>query len=157
MKVKRQSSWTAILILFVVTGCTTGTEINQNANSNANSSANANASRASNTNAAATATPATTSTPGAAARNVDVTLTEFKIEMPSSVKAGSTSFRVSNKGTVEHNFEVEGQGLEKKFEANLKPGETKTLIVDLKPGTYEVYCPVGNHGARGMTLKLIVE
>jgi hypothetical protein len=62
---------------------------------------------------------------------------------------------VSNKDSVEHNFEVEGQGVEKKFEANLKPGETRTLQSDLKLGTYEVHCP-SRQPARGMTLKLIV-
>ncbi len=77
--------------------------------------------------------------------------------MPSSVPAGPVAFVVTNQGTVEHNFEVEGEGIEEEFEENLTPGETKTLTVDLMPGTYEVYCPVGNHEDEGMTTELAVE
>jgi uncharacterized cupredoxin-like copper-binding protein len=38
----------------------------------------------------------------------------------------------------------------------LNPGETKTLLVELKPGTYEVYCPVPGHKPHGMSLDLTV-
>ncbi len=96
-------------------------------------------------------------TPAAEGQTVNVTLTEFRIEMPSSVPAGPVSFVVTNQGAVEHNFEVEGEGLEEEFDENLKPGETKTLTLDLAPGTYEVYCPVGNHEDQGMMTELAVE
>ncbi len=87
---------------------------------------------------------------------VAVTETEFTIEMPDTLPAGPIVFRVTNAGTVEHNFEVEGQGIEEEFEENLRPGETKELRLDLRAGTYEVYCPVGNHKDRGMSLELTV-
>ena len=59
-------------------------------------------------------------------------------------------------GTIEHNFEVEGQGIEEELPENLAPGATGTLTVDLAPGTYEVYCPVGNHEDEGMRVELTV-
>jgi uncharacterized cupredoxin-like copper-binding protein len=31
------------------------------------------------------------------------------------------------------------------------------MQVDLKPGTYEVYCPVANHKGKGMEMKLTVK
>jgi len=80
---------------------------------------------------------------------VEVKLTEFSIAMPTTVPPGPVTFSVTNAGTMEHNFEVEGQGLEKKFETNLKPGETQSLRVDLPAGTYTIYCPVDDHKARG--------
>ena len=86
----------------------------------------------------------------------EVGLTEYQIEMPTSLSAGSQTFRVTNNGTTEHNFEVEGQGIEQEFETNLSPGETQTMQLDLAPGTYEVYCPVGNHRDQGMELQLTV-
>ena len=99
-----------------------------------------------------------TATPGATpeANVVQVELTEFEIRMPNELPAGSTTFEVTNIGAIEHNFEVEGQGIEREFEENLQPGENGTLQVDLEAGTYEVYCPVGNHAERGMRLELSV-
>ena len=102
-------------------------------------------------------TPAA-ATPGATpeANVVQVELTEFEIRMPNELPAGSTTFEVTNIGSIVHNFEVEGQGIEREFEENLQPGETKTMTVDLEAGTYEVYCPVGDHAERGMRLELTV-
>jgi plastocyanin len=87
---------------------------------------------------------------------VTVSLTEFAIDMPTEIPAGPTTFAVTNNGTVDHNFEVEGEGIEEEFEANLAPGETQTLELDLEPGTYEVYCPVGDHRDQGMETELTV-
>ncbi len=87
---------------------------------------------------------------------VDVTLVSFQIEMPASLPAGPTTFTITNNGTHEHSFEVAGNGIEEKLEANLQPGESGTLEVDLPPGTYEVYCPVADHKDQGMLVELTV-
>lgn len=137
-------------------------------NANAGARANTNAGGANtagantagaNTGAGANASaPANAGTPSAAAgQTVEVKLTEFKVEMPASVSAGPTTFRVTNAGKAEHSFEIEGQGVEKALDSELGAGETKTLQVDLKPGTYEIYCPVANHKGRGMETKLTVK
>lgn len=88
---------------------------------------------------------------------VDVALVDYDINMPSTLPAGSVVFRVTNQGSGEHNFEVEGQGNEHVFPQNLQPGETQTMQVDLQQGSYEVYCPVGDHRSRGMESDLTVE
>jgi plastocyanin len=85
---------------------------------------------------------------------VEVKLTEFAIAMPTTVPPGPVAFSVTNAGTEEHNFEIEGQGVEKSFDADLKPGETRSLQVELPVGTYAVYCPV--HKERRMRLELKV-
>jgi len=87
---------------------------------------------------------------------VEVKLREFAIEMPLAVPIGPVVFSVTNGGTMDHNFEVEGQGLEERFDTNLKPGETRDLPLDLAAGTYTVYCPVDDHKARGMQVELKV-
>lgn len=87
---------------------------------------------------------------------VEVSLTEYAIDMPTSLPAGTTTFMVTNNGTVAHNFEIEGQGIEEEFEQNLQPGATATMQVDLQPGSYTVYCPVANHREQGMELALTV-
>ncbi|MBW3633014.1 MAG: PQQ-binding-like beta-propeller repeat protein [Chloroflexi bacterium] len=106
--------------------------------------------------ATSAATPAAGATPVPEANMVGVELTEFEIRMPDELPAGETTFEVTNVGSVEHNFEVEGQGIEEEFAENLAPGETKTMTLDLEAGTYEVYCPVGDHAEQGMRLELAV-
>jgi hypothetical protein len=46
--------------------------------------------------------------PAAEARTVQVSLIEYAIEMPTSLPPGPTVFVVTNNGSMEHNFEVEG-------------------------------------------------
>lgn len=94
---------------------------------------------------------------GGEANTVQVSLTEFAIDMPDTLPAGPTTFEVTNNGSTEHNFEVEGEGVEEEFEANLQPGETMTMEIDLQAGAYDVYCPVGDHHDQGMHVDLTVE
>jgi uncharacterized cupredoxin-like copper-binding protein len=95
--------------------------------------------------------------PDTAKGSVEVKVTEYKIEMPASVDAGATTFRVTNTGEKTHGFEIEGNGIEKALEPRLKKGESGSLQVDLKPGTYKVYCPAHGHKMRGMSLDLAVQ
>ncbi|HVS04174.1 MAG TPA: cupredoxin domain-containing protein [Thermoanaerobaculia bacterium] len=88
---------------------------------------------------------------------VHVGLSDYAIDMPATLPAGPTTFHVENQGTVEHGFEVEGEGIEEELASHLQPGESGELTVDLRPGTYEVYCPVEDHEERGMVTELVVE
>ncbi|HUY98880.1 MAG TPA: cupredoxin domain-containing protein [Thermomicrobiaceae bacterium] len=98
--------------------------------------------------------------PGAAASSssapVNVTLSEFKIDMPTALHAGQTTLNVSNTGTFTHSVEITGNGIVQKFESTVKPGEKATLQLNLKAGTYTVFCPVGNHRDRGMQVTVTV-
>jgi plastocyanin len=95
-------------------------------------------------------------TPEPDARRVDVTMSEYKIDMPTTLKPGKTAFVVKNAGKKKHNFEVKGNGIDQKFQANLGPNETKVLHVVLKRGTYAVTCPVDFHPQKGMKTTLTV-
>lgn len=94
--------------------------------------------------------------PATGANRVAVQEEEHTISMPSSIPAGLTVFEISNVGTEEHSFVIEGQGIQAQLEQNLQPGETNTLEVDLLPGSYLVYCPVEDHAEHGMRLDLTV-
>jgi uncharacterized cupredoxin-like copper-binding protein len=87
---------------------------------------------------------------------VPVSLTEFAIDIPSTISAGTVEFSVVNDGTIQHSFEIENESLEEELEAPLEPGQTGMLTVDLAPGTYEVYCPIGNHADNGMRTEITV-
>jgi uncharacterized cupredoxin-like copper-binding protein len=95
--------------------------------------------------------------PDSAKGSVEVKLSEYKIEMSASVGAGTTTFNVTNTGKETHGFEIEGNGIEKALKPRLKKGESGSLQVDLKPGTYKVYCPVLGHKRHGMSLDLTVK
>ncbi len=107
------------------------------------------------TTTAATTTTATTTTTSAAT-SVPVSETEFKITLPkSTLAAGSYSFEVKNDGKIEHDLVVKGNGVNAKT-PTIEPGKSATLKVDLKPGTYDVYCSIPGHTQAGMDLKLTV-
>jgi uncharacterized cupredoxin-like copper-binding protein len=95
--------------------------------------------------------------PNSAKGSVEVKLTEYKIEMPTLIGTGVTTFRVTNTGNETHGFEIEGNGIEKALKPRLKKGENGSLQMDLKPGTYKVYCPVIGHKWHGMSLDLTVK
>jgi hypothetical protein len=85
-------------------------------------------------------------TPDPDARKVQVTITDAGVEMPRSLRAGKTAFIVANTGKQKHNFEIEGESLDKSFWFAIAPKDNKTMQVDLKPGTYEARCSVDEHG-----------
>ena len=89
---------------------------------------------------------------------VGVTLTEFAINMPTELAAGPVRFNITNVGAAQHNFVIEGPGIAEQLEANLAPRTSDSLELELEPGTYVVYCPVGQgaHRAQGMELELTV-
>jgi hypothetical protein len=94
----------------------------------------------------------------AAAQGVPVTVSEWKVEIPrDTLKAGPVTFRVKNLGTMVHGFQVEGPGVDKGT-PQIPVGQSLSLNVTLKPGTYELYCPMAEqtHKKAGMTKKITV-
>ena len=89
---------------------------------------------------------------------VSAKLSEWTIQLSEeTVPAGQVTFTVKNGGTIAHAFEVEGNGAEQETPL-IQPGASAALTVTLKPGTYEVYCPVGqdSHKKLGMDTHLKV-
>ena len=72
-----------------------------------------------------------------------------------SAAAGSVTIKLVNESDVPHAVEVEGNGVEEESET-ITGGETE-LTVDLEPGEYTFYCPVGQHQQNGMEGTLTVE
>jgi uncharacterized cupredoxin-like copper-binding protein len=98
-----------------------------------------------------------------AQQDQDVQLREFAIE-PSSFTANvgdTVRFNVTNQGAREHNLELEleSAGIDQVlFPANLQPGESGTVEFTFsQPGTWEFYCPVGQHRERGMVASVQVQ
>jgi plastocyanin len=72
-----------------------------------------------------------------------------------SAAAGTVTITLVNESSVPHAVEVEGNGVEEESET-VTGGETE-LTVDLEPGEYTYYCPVGQHRQNGMEGTLTVE
>jgi len=88
----------------------------------------------------------------------DVRLSEWKVELANrAVPPGAVTFEVANAGTIPHGFEIEGRGIERETPL-IQPGRSASLTVTLRPGRYEVYCPVGgdSHKNLGMVARLEV-
>jgi uncharacterized cupredoxin-like copper-binding protein len=84
-------------------------------------------------------------------------LSEWKVEVSAAtVPAGPVVFHVANAGQIEHAFEVEGKGLERRT-APIAAGANGTLSAKLKPGRYELYCPVGNGAHKQAGMKATIE
>lgn len=90
---------------------------------------------------------------------VEVSLTEWAINMPTELEAGAIIFEVINDGTVPHTFQITGETVFATLDAPIGPGETGLLPVDLPPGAYTVICPLGDGAHRdiGMQIEITVE
>jgi len=95
---------------------------------------------------------------GTPIKTITINETEFQLQ-PSSVtvsEPGTYEFKAVNKGTVTHALELEGHGVEAETDS-IDPGDSATLKVDLEDsGSYELYCPVGDHEDRGMKGSVVV-
>lgn len=87
---------------------------------------------------------------GIAAKTADVQLTEYQITMPDSIPSGPMTLNIANAGKEDHSFVIEGNGYHNALTEPLKRCDRSTLDIDLKPGTYQVYCPVDGHRGKGM-------
>ena len=100
----------------------------------------------------------TASTPTPTASSVTFTETEFKIDTAStSLKAGDYTFKVDNKGQFPHDLHIATpDGSEIGKTDVLQAGQSGSVQVTLKAGTYQIWCAVDSHRARGMQGTLTV-
>jgi uncharacterized cupredoxin-like copper-binding protein len=119
--------------------------------------------------ASASAKPAP---PAAAVQRVPVDLTDFKIaESKTHLHPGKVTFEVKNTGKVPHEFLVidtakpaaklgHGPRVPEKGNigetGNVKPGASKTLVLNLRKGHYAVICNDPGHYIAGMHKDLTV-
>jgi hypothetical protein len=76
---------------------------------------------------------------GAGQVAIEVELTDEAIEMPAEISAGSVEFEVTNSGTLEHGFTIDGTDASID---TLAPDQRDTVTVELQPGTHTAFSPV---------------
>jgi plastocyanin len=96
----------------------------------------------------------TSRVPAAAESSQQVELLEYGIGMPRTLAAGKQSLTVVNAGKEKHALAIEGLDVRT---PEVTAGSSATLEVDLKPGTYTVYCPVEGHRGKGMSATVVVQ
>lgn len=106
-------------------------------------------------NSAAIPTVGATATPGSEASSsagatVSVIATDFAFALDTAQAPGGTvAFTIRNNGTSQHDFQINGNGVDKKT-ALIDPGKTASLSLVLQPGTYAYSCTVPGHAQLGM-------
>jgi plastocyanin len=79
-----------------------------------------------------------------------VVATDFAFALESGdLGAGPTTFNLKNDGDAPHNFAVQGEGVEQSTPI-IQGGQSASITVDLKPGTYAYLCTVPGHAQLGM-------
>jgi plastocyanin len=95
---------------------------------------------------------------GSPATFVDISATDFRFE-PAEIavdEPGAVRFRVANDGKSVHALEVESPAGEVVTEEIRPEGAARLRAVLDKPGSYVMYCPVGNHRELGMEGEIVV-
>ncbi len=98
-------------------------------------------------------TTATTSEQTFKVSETDYKLTPTPLTIP---KAGTYTIEAMNDGQVDHSLTIEGNGLEETTTDTISPGQSASITVDLKAGTYRMYCPIDGHQKLGMVGKVEV-
>lgn len=75
-----------------------------------------------------------------------------------SILAGQAIVQLRNSGEDDHDLKLRKVGGTKTFAVPLaKPGKTTESQPTLAPGTYRLWCSLGDHAAKGMTATLVVK
>ncbi len=90
---------------------------------------------------------------------VQVVADEFSYALSrQTVKAGPALIELANFGEDEHDLRLRRVGGTRTYRiGKVLPGERATLEAKLAPGTFRLWCSLGDHRARGMSATLRVK
>jgi plastocyanin len=128
--------------------------------SNSSSSSPSPAAEAPTTSSASTSTPAPASESGGAEKVSLQANSEGQLEYDTkslSAKAGKVSVDFTNSSSLPHNVTIESSSGEKVGATPTFTGGSKSVSVNLKPGTYKFFCSVPGHRQAGMEGTLTVK
>lgn len=80
---------------------------------------------------------------------IEVSETEYSITLPrTDFPSGTYTLVVDNFGRAGHDLAIKGPGVD--VVKRLPDGTQAEIIVTFQPGTYELWCSIEDHRARGM-------
>ena len=115
--------------------------------------------------------PSASPAPSVSAGGNTIGLSEWKVDVASTIKSGKSTFTISNAGTIPHELLVLKSGLEPSAYPtdavgdiiedgagvtllsdgeNVDPGGSQVRTIDLAPGTYLFVCNITGHFKAGM-------
>lgn len=96
---------------------------------------------------------------GSKSYNVSATEFEFRPNKFEAKVGQKVTFKITNKGTVEHNFVVlSPDGSEELTKITTQPGETTTLeFTPTEAATFPIDCNIAGHKEAGMVGELTVQ
>jgi len=87
---------------------------------------------------------------------VNVVLGDYVIQGNLTAPAGKVRLQAINQGGIVHNVGIRGQS-GGRISGDMKPGGSFTLdLGTLTPGTYQLYCDIAGHVAKGMVADLVI-
>jgi plastocyanin len=104
-------------------------------------------------------TPASGGAASATATGTPVTATETEFSIvlsPATLSPGTYTFTIKNNGTMPHNLNIKGPGVDSQVSPTVDPGGTGQLTVTLQKGSYELWCSVDSHKEQGMDMTIQV-
>lgn len=108
--------------------------------------------------ATSAAPAATATTAGGGGQTIEVKLGDYFIE-PKAITAtgGKVTFKITNTGSVKHDFVILSGGQQVTKSKLLGKGETATITADLAAGSYSTLCDVVGHKDAGMVGTITVK
>ncbi|MGH3669439.1 MAG: cupredoxin domain-containing protein [Pseudonocardiaceae bacterium] len=93
-----------------------------------------------------------------AGHQVSVQMTDFHLALSQqSLPPGTYTFVAVNAGQAPHAIEIDGPGVsDQRTPGDVQSGQSASMTVTLQPGSYEMYCPVDGHKAKGMDMHFTV-
>lgn len=73
-----------------------------------------------------------------------------------SIPAGPAILTVENRGSAVHNLFIEGEGINRAAGDTIAAGQSGSVEVQFKPGTYTFYCPVADHRQKGEEVQVTI-
>ena len=84
---------------------------------------------------------------------LDVVLGDYVIQGDLTAPPGNVRIQAINQGGLVHNVGIKGGPIS----GDMQPGKGFTLDVgSLAPGTYQLYCDIPDHVAKGMVANLVI-